>query len=273
MKTKRLYGKKLALASLPIAFALFAIFYPNLPAQKLDNSILFLIVLAILVIILPWERLTSLKAAGIEFEIDKPQINKAIGDLEVLKGKENVSDEKLRAQIEYLRPHLEQAQGSRILWIDDTPHNILGERRLLRALGIETVMANSSEMAQAYLDTDGDFDLIISDMRSGETYKQGKTEMPEAVEFIANLRSVEAKRRQIDRYSHIPPLPVIFYSGKSYSRLLQMTTPIRQTNSVVILVQDVEKLFEEVLRTLSYMRSEPIQIIVGPAPGSTEMMH
>ena len=86
MRINTLFLKKLGIAALPIAFALLAIFYPNLPEQKLDTSILLLILLAILVVVLPWERLTSFKAAGVELELDKPQIDKAISDLEALKG-------------------------------------------------------------------------------------------------------------------------------------------------------------------------------------------
>lgn len=263
MNSNKIFWKKVALASLPIAFVLFALLNPNLPEQKLDNSILFLILLAILIVILPWERLTSLKAAGVELGLDRPQIDKAISDLEVLKGKENIRDEKIRKLIEQLFPQIEQAKGSRILWIDDTPNNILGERRLLRALGIETIMATNSEMAQSYLDTDGDFDLIISDMRSGKNYKKSKNEIIEAVQFIMNLRESETKRRSTDRYSHIPSLPVIFYSGKDYDQLLRLTEPIRRGESVIILVRGVEKLLEEVIRTLSYVHSEPIKIVVG----------
>jgi CheY-like chemotaxis protein len=264
MSNINLFWKKLALAVIPLAFAIFAILYPNLPEQKLDNSILFLVLLVVLIIVLPWERLTSLKAAGIEFELDRPLINKAISDLEVLKGKENINDEKIRKLFERLVSNIEQAKGSRILWIDDSPKNVFGERRLLRALNIETVMANSSEMAQSCLDTDGDFDLIISDMRRGESIKKGRDDMPEGVQFIKRLRETETRRSQISRYSHIPSLPVIFYSGKAYNEMLRLTEPIRQDGSVIILATGVEKLFEEVIRTLSYVRSEPIQIIVGP---------
>jgi CheY-like chemotaxis protein len=263
MGDKNLFWKKLALAVIPLAFAIFAVFDPNLPEQKLDNSILFLVLLAVLVVVLPWERLTSLKAAGIEFELDKPLISKAISDLEILKGKENINDEKLRKLFERLMPQIEQAKGSRILWIDDTARNVFGERRLLRALNIEIVMAVSSEMAQSYLDSDGDFDLIISDMRSGGTLKKSKDEMPEAVQFIKELREAESRRSQIARYSNIPSLPVIFYSSKSYSQQIRLTESIRRDGSVILFATSVEKLFEEVIRTLAYVRSEPIQIILG----------
>jgi len=263
MSNKNIFWKKFGLAVIPIAFAIFAILYPNIPGQKLDNSILFLILLAILIIILPWERLTSLKAAGIEFELDKPLIDKAISDLGILKGKENINDEKIRRLFERLIPQIEESKGGRILWIDDAPRNVFGERRLLRALNIETVMADSSELAQKYLDTDGDFDLIVSDMREGEVTKKQKDGMPEAVRFIVKLREMEAKRSQMSRYSNIPSLPVVIYSGQSYNQLRRLTEPIRRDGSIIIISTSTENFFEEVIRVLSDVRSEPIQIIVG----------
>ena len=48
-----------------------------------------------------------------------------------------------------------------MIWIDDKPYNILGARRMLRALNIDVTTATSSEMAQEILETDNDFDLII----------------------------------------------------------------------------------------------------------------
>lgn len=266
MKDNKLFWTKLSLFTLLTVFALFALLFPDLTGQKLDNSILFLIALAVLVVILPWERLTSLKAAGVELALDNPQITKALGDLKVFKGKEKISDEKLWAELKRLAPEIEQSKGSRILWIDDTPDNILGERRLFRALEIETVMAVSSEMAKSILETDGDFDLIISDMRSGEIYQQDDKAMPEAVRFIKELREAETKRSQIDRYKHIPSLPVVFYSGKEYAQLLYLTEPIRGPKSVVVLARGVEMLLTGVLRTLSHVRSEPVEIVVGLTP-------
>ena len=184
MNDKNLFWKKLAIAALPITFAIIIIILYDQPEQKLDNSILFLITMAILIIILPWERLRSLKAVGVELELDKAEVKKAFSSLELLKGYD-IDDNKLRRLLEHLSPQIEQAHGSRILWIDDTPNNILGERRLFRSLGIETIMANSSEMAQNLINADGDFNLIISDMRSGDSKVEGgDQEIPEAVRFL-----------------------------------------------------------------------------------------
>lgn len=264
------FWKKLLIAIIPLGFAIITIFYSNPAEQKLDNSILFLILLSILVIAFPWERFTSFKAAGIEIELDKHQLGKAIEDIEVIFKTEKIplSDEKLKKLIGKLTPKIEKINGSRILWIDDSPHNILGERRLLRALGIETIMADSSQKAKDYLDSDGDFDLIISDMRSGQMVDKSKKYLPEAVRFIKEVRNDEIKRKKNERWSHIPYLPVIFYSGKTMSEMWRMTEPIQQKDTETILTRGAEQLIFEVIDTLFNVRSELIQIKIGRTPES-----
>ncbi len=56
---------------------------------------------------------------------------------------------------------VEYMNNSRILWIDDNPHKLLGVRRLFRALGVNITMAISSDHAYEILQTDNDFDLFI----------------------------------------------------------------------------------------------------------------
>ncbi|NER52135.1 MAG: response regulator [Symploca sp. SIO1A3] len=52
---------------------------------------------------------------------------------------------------------------STVLWVDDRPNNIIYERQSLEALGINFVLAQSTEEAFYKLNRQ-DFDLIISDM-------------------------------------------------------------------------------------------------------------
>jgi CheY-like chemotaxis protein len=266
MQGRRLIWTKLGLFVFLVAFALFVLLYPGLTNQEIDTSVPILITLAVLVVILPWERLTSLKAAGVELQLDRPQIDKAIGDLRTLKGKENINDEKVRALLNRLAPEIEQSRGSRILWIDNRPNNVWGERRLFRALEIETVMAVSSEMATHMLETDGDFDLLISDMRGARDVEPGDDTRPDAVRFVEQLRETETARLQEDRYKHIPPLSVVFYSGKPYSRLLDYTQSVRGAEPLVVIAQGLETFLFDVLRILSQVRSEPAEIVIGPSP-------
>lgn len=254
---------KIAIAVIPIAFALYALLSGKLSEPKLDNSVIILVALGVLVLVVPWEKLIGVKVAGVEFALDNQQINKALGDLKVLKSKEHIDNEKVWTLLRRLTPEIEQVKGSRLLWIDDSPDNVLGERRLLRGLNIETVMATSSEMADQLISTDGDFDLIISDLRSGEDYRQGKSKLVEAVRFIMELRASEEKRQKIKRYAHIPSLPVIFYSGKDYERQRYLTESVRDPYTTTILTRGVEKLLLDVIRTLSDVRSKPIRLVVG----------
>jgi CheY-like chemotaxis protein len=239
---------------LPILTILFVLLSD--PETKLDNSVLFLIVLTVLIIILPWERITSLKAAGVEIALDQARVDRAI---ETVKGQgKTIADKNLRALLERLEPQIEQAAGSRILWIDDRPHNVLGERRLFRALGVEIVMAESSQTAREYLRRDGDFDLIISDVRGKEQHP------PEAIRFIQDVRASEDERRQAGNYEHIPLVPVVFYSGhdwKEYDDLIQV---LRSEDSCVIWTSGVDRLVQDVLYLLYQIRLEPRRFVQNP---------
>ena len=67
--------------------------------------------------------------------------------------------------ISVLEEAIQQAQGKRILWIDDRPHKIIGERRFFRSLGLSIQTANTREAVLQVLEQDGDFDIIISDIQ------------------------------------------------------------------------------------------------------------
>ncbi|WP_432812009.1 hypothetical protein [Pantanalinema sp. GBBB05] len=58
---------------------------------------------------------------------------------------------------------IKQAEKSTVLWVDDRPDNNIYERQALRALGINFVLALSTEEALEHIRTQR-FDAIISDM-------------------------------------------------------------------------------------------------------------
>jgi hypothetical protein len=135
---------------------------------------------------------------------------------------------------------------------------VLGERRLFRALGVEIVMAESSQTAREYLRRDGDFDLIISDVRGKEQHP------PEAIRFIQDVRASEDERRQAGNYEHIPLVPVVFYSGhdwKEYDDLIQV---LRSEDSCVIWTSGVDRLVQDVLYLLYQIRLEPRRFVQNP---------
>ena len=101
---------------------------------------------------------------------------------------------------------------------------------------------------------------------NADAVEPGDDAKPEAVRFVEQLRETETARHQKDRYKHIPPLPVVFYSGKQYSKLLDYTQSVRGSEPIVVVAQGLETFLIDVLRILSQVRSEPSEIVVGPGP-------
>lgn len=85
------------------------------------------------------------------------------------------------------------ARQRSVLWVDDRPSNNVFERQALERLGVQFVLATSTEQALARL-RDQRFDVIISDMGRPPDQRAGYT-LLEAV-------------RQID-----PTIPFIIYAG------------------------------------------------------------
>jgi CheY-like chemotaxis protein len=247
----------LAALLLPTTIIFLVLLAPGLTDGRLDSTILLLVVLTIVILLLPWERIRSLKAAGIEIMLHQAQMDRAV---ETVKGQgKEISDDHLRSLLKRFEPQIEQTEGSRILWIDDSPYNILGERRLLRTLGLEIVMAESSETAREYLRRDGDFDLIISDMRGKDQHP------PEAVRFIQeDLRQAEDARRRAGNYEHIPLVPVVFYSGHPWQEYHDLIRDLRSAESIVVWTSGVEQLVQEILVLLYHIRLEPRRFVQNP---------
>jgi len=187
--------------------------------DAIDTTFLQFIVVAFLIIVIPWERLKSFKAGGVEVALEQENIKAAIDGLRL----DRIEDEELRNKLLDLDDKLSLVRGARILWIDDKPHNILGIRRLLRSLGIEITSAISSEAALKILTSDNDFDLIVTDVqRKGDSYKEveGGIEIHEGVNFVVTLRKHEDP--------NIKELPVIFYAAYDWERLVKFTRPARE---------------------------------------------
>ena len=85
------------------------LFIPNSNGNRTDSFH------AVLILVLPWERLKSLKAGAIEVSLDLPQIKGALDGL----GLDRVESEQLRKQLSGLAPEIQRLSGGRIIWIDD----------------------------------------------------------------------------------------------------------------------------------------------------------
>ena len=135
--------------------------------QRIDSTVLLLLVAVPLILLVPWDKMSSLKAVGVEITLNLPQVREAVNSLDTIAtstGGDPVDNQRVAHALERLGPDLALAEGARILWIDDNPTAIVGVRRLFRALGVQSVIVTSSEAASVTLGTDNDFDLVISDL-------------------------------------------------------------------------------------------------------------
>ena len=242
--------KKLFLSATILTFAIIRLIYFDYFNERMDSTFLLLLVLVVLIPLLPWERLTSLKAGGVELTLDQPQVKGAIESL----GLDRVKNKQLRKELLARSSQLKQVKGGRILWIDDKPHNIVGARTLLRALGADVVTATSSEMAEEILQRDNDFDIIITDVqRIGDSYLLNDGEpIHEGVNFIVKLRKSEDPV--------IKSMPVVFYAAYDWDRLVEFTRPARETYPEPKISNSFMDMLSKVIIVLSEVRLNPIGV-------------
>ncbi len=137
---------------------------------------------------------------------------------------------------------ISKSQGKRILWIDDKPHKIIGERRFFRSLGVEIVTGHTQEAILQILEQDGDFDLLISDIQwrtagGGVTY--------------GGLNAVKEIRNSYQD-SFIGKLKVIFYTGyrEDQIQIIDQQAGIRQIENSSIIFS-IDQLITEAFSTLA----------------------
>lgn len=252
---------KIGIALLFVALAILRVIFHESLNPRMDITFFTLLVFAFLVLVLPWEQLKTFKAGGVEFSLEKPAVQAAISGL----GLDRVDDDKLQKKLSRLDDELKLASGSRVIWIDDKPHNILGARRVLRALNIDITTATSSKMAEEILNADNDFDLIISDVqRKGINYKQveGGVEIHEGVNFIVVLRKHKDKNIRV--------LPVIFYAAYDRERLVKFTRPARELMPEAQISNSMEDFLPKVIKQLAEERSRPITFSTVKKPTSVD---
>jgi len=234
-----------------LALAILRLAFFDEVGDRMDATFLLLLAAAAAAVLMPWERLTSLKAGGVEFSLEQPQVRGAVQAL----GLDRVADERLKDQIERLNADIEKARGSRVLWIDDKPHEIVGERRLLRALGIQITMVTSSEMAMDFLARDNDFDLLITDVqRQGDSWEEtGGVAIHEGANFVVRLR------RHPDEV--IRSLPVVFYAAYDWDRLVEFTRPAREAaQPEPAMTNSVQALVAKTVGLLASVRANPLVV-------------
>ena len=239
---------KLVLSVLLLALAGLRFWLYSTLKGRMDGPFFVLFLGAFLLWLVPWDELSSFKAGGVEISLQQPQVQAAVGSL----GLDRVEDERLRSELLRMAPDLQLVRGSKVLWIDDKPHQLLGARRLLRALGVNVVSAVSSVAAEQILGSDNDFDVVISDVqRLGETYKEvGGPQIHEGVNFIIKLR------RNPD--PNIRNMPVIFYAAYDWERLVEFTRRAREIQPEPEISNSALDFVPKVIRQLAEQRAKLI---------------
>lgn len=226
--------------------------------QRIDMTFLALFGVAFLALVVPWDRLQSLKAGSVELTLETPQVQGALQGL----GLDRIESKDLRNALSKLSNEIALAKGSRVLWIDDKPHNVVGARRLFRSLGVEVLTAISSDSAEEIMQTDNDFDLIISDVqRKGENYRLNEgIEIHDGVNFVVKLR-------QHDDVV-IQSLPVVFYAAYEWRRLVEYTRPARELQPEAEITNSIDGLMKKAFTALATARSNPIVVPTKKRPTS-----
>ncbi len=226
-----------SLSSFPLVFFTVA-------TENLDSTLVLLFVVAVLVLVVPWERLKHFKAGGVELDLEQPQVQGA------LIGMKDANPEELQKELLRLAPKIEQAKGGRVLWLDDKPHVIVGERRFLRSLGIEIVPATPINVREK-IEEDNDFDLIISDIQWLDEQDQPTYG---GMEFVKKLRDDNPD-------PVISSLPVVFYTGYTP----EVVSEIEQEVGIARYLKveyafSIGDLIKQVITLIAESRNNPIKV-------------
>jgi CheY-like chemotaxis protein len=279
---------KVVLSLVLVALATTRLLFHDMLSTRMDLVFLSLVLAVFLLWMIPWEelweRLSGFSVGGLGISLQQPDVKAAIVGIDFdekhLKimgaASEKEVRDRLQQRLERLEGELQTVRGSRVLWIDDEPHSILGERRLLRALGIDITPATSSKRAKEILEEDHDFDLIITDTLRGSR-RRGPREgvdsdsvdsdsvdsdsvdslqrgTREGVDFIVKLRKGEVTD------APIKDLPVIFYAADAWQTVKNVTSRARNLEPGAEISNRVDDLIPKVIRMLSERRRHPIPV-------------
>ena len=231
-----------------------------------DDVFLAILAAALLLIAVPWDRLHTLKAGPLELSLDQPAIRDTLSRI-------NLTDEERQQLEDSLRKKVgdfEKLQGSRILWIDDNPFALVGERRLLRSLGFQITTAHSSEVAEEILESDPDYDLIVTDVqRVGDSYKLNQgVSIHEGANFVAKLHTTAYKPDDEAMRDLVQSIPVIFYAGYDMPQLIEFTKPARAVCIEVDICNDFFSLLDKIVFRLAEVRARRTPYWISALGGS-----
>lgn len=217
--------------------------------DRIDDITLSLIIVAILIILIPFEKISSFKAGNVELMLERKDVQSSISSLSL----EEIDQENLKTKLKLSEQNLKYLSNSRVLWIDDYQNKILGEKRLLRTLGANIIPAISSDVAIDLLKDDCDFDLIITDIqRPGEFHKKNDgIDIHDGVNFIEHA----IKNNLISKLT-----PIIFYAAYDYERLIKFTERTKTLRKKIVSVNNIADLFYESINSIAVLKNEKTHI-------------
>ena len=225
------------------------VLYQNMEdVDKLVSFTTIVLAVAVSLIVVPWEKLVHFKAGGIEVSVEKNYKS-------AVEGYKDSNEKELMDVLAVYKDSLPILNGARILWVEDRPSNVLGERRIIRALGINIKMAapKITDPSPIYesIKSDNDYDLIISDIQWKD-----ENDKPTygGLEFIRNIRD-----SKIDE--NIQGLPVIFYTAYTKDKLeiIKQQTKLKYYENMYF-CDSVDNLIDRVSRLLIEYRSKPLKV-------------
>lgn len=231
----------------------------------IDDVFLVLAGLAAIVLAFPWQRLSALRAGPFEFSLQSGQIRGAIDAIDV-QGAEKARIDALLAR---LAADVEHARGSRILWVDDKPRRLVGERRLFRALEIETVAVPTCREAGETLMRDNDFDLVVTSLEKSKEREAMLSRENPAVLFGQWLRGDESEGIRAlmgDRVESpiedaiLNNLAILFYAAFPLPYIREKMQPLAGYETPVDGTNSLEELLRKSIRLLADLRSNPIEV-------------
>jgi len=247
-KTTDISTIKYLLAGFLLFIWLLVLFYNIINIKEITAFSTVILGAVVALLVIPWEKLTNLKAGGFELSIQK-------GFESAVDGYIDSNSEHLLEALEVNKENLPIINKSRILWLEDRPANILGERRILRALGIDIVMGVPNfidpSSINKQIESDTDFDLIISDI-------QWKDESNNAtyggLNYVVGLRDSSQD-------INLKHLPVIFYTAYTDDQLsiIKQQTELKFYEDMYF-SSSIEDLVERVIKVLIDYRSRPIKV-------------
>ena len=248
MKKDKLFKYQKYVAVVIFILAIVRLFNIGDLNRLMDSTFLILLFVSVIFFLIPLENISRITAGGVGIELFERKIKNAIGGLKIKK----FENEKLYEAILEQREIIETIRGSRILWIDDTPRSVLGERRILRAIGLEIHSANNKQTALDILDRDIDFDLIISDIQWMHEPDNIETVFYGGIELVKELK----QRFKNEPISFVKTIFYTSYTNKKIERIQAQTDFLSIDN--VSLCFTVEELLTTVISLLNEINMKPI---------------